>query len=113
MSGFRTSDEHKFGSPQFEDVLLFLVVNGDLADGVLQADGDLVVVRDALPGILVVFVEAHLLVVDNAVHVMPGPGRDFGINMQSGKYWSQLMPTVIFNSFPILDYTSVLSNSPF
>lgn len=58
-------------------MLLLLVVDCDLADGVLQADGDLVVVRDALPGILVVFVEAHILVVDDAVHVMPGPGRDF------------------------------------
>lgn len=69
--------QHRFSSPQFEDVLLLLVVHGNLADGVLQADGDLVVVRDALPGVLVIFVETHLLVVDDAVHVMPGPARDF------------------------------------
>lgn len=53
-------------------MLLLLVVDGHLAGGVLQADGDLVVVRDALRRALVVFVEAHLVVVDDAVHVMPG-----------------------------------------
>lgn len=58
-------------------MLLLLVVDGDLTDSVLQANGDLVVVRDALPSILVVFVEAHLVVVDNAVHIIPGPGIDF------------------------------------
>ncbi len=53
-------------------MLLLLVVDGHLAGGVLQADGDLAVVRDALRRALVVFVEAHLVVVDDAVHVMPG-----------------------------------------
>lgn len=53
-------------------MLLLFVVNGDLADGVLQADGDLVVVRDALSRALIVFVEAHLVVIDDTVHVMPG-----------------------------------------
>lgn len=53
-------------------MLLLLVVDGDLADGILQADGDLVVVRDALSRALVVFVEAHLVVIDDTVHVMPG-----------------------------------------
>lgn len=53
-------------------MLLLLVVDGHLADGVLQADGDLAVVRDALRRALVVFVEAHLVGVDDAVHVMPG-----------------------------------------
>lgn len=53
-------------------MLLLLVVDGHLADGVLQADGDLAVVRDALSRALVVFVEAHFVVIDDAVHVMPG-----------------------------------------
>lgn len=75
-----TLDQLRFGSPQFEDVLLLLVVNSDFAGGVLQADRDLIVVRDALPGVLVVFVEAHLLVVNNAVHVMPGPERGFTVS---------------------------------
>lgn len=59
-------------SPELENMLLLFVVNGDLADGVLQADGDLVVVRDALSRALIVFVEAHLVVIDDTVHVMPG-----------------------------------------
>ena len=61
------------GLLEFEDVLLLLVVGGHLAHCLPQADGDLVVVWDALACILVVLVEAHLLVVDDAVHVMPRP----------------------------------------
>lgn len=53
-------------------MLLLLVVEGDLTCSILQADGDLVVVRDPLAGTLMVFVEAHLPVVDHAIHIVPG-----------------------------------------
>lgn len=99
-------------------MLLLLVVDGDLADGVFQADGDLVVVRDALPGVLVVFVEAHLLVVDNAVHVMPGPGRDFsnGIFEISKTFASVLERTptilvILYNSS--VEFSSLIGQKVF
>lgn len=53
-------------------MFLLLVVEGDLTRSILQADGDLVVVRDPLAGTLMVFVEAHLPVVDHAIHIVPG-----------------------------------------
>ncbi|TNN54312.1 hypothetical protein EYF80_035462 [Liparis tanakae] len=47
-----------------------------LADGVLQADGDLAVVGDALTAALLILVEAHLVLVDHTVHVVPRPAGD-------------------------------------
>lgn len=57
---------------QFEHMLLLLVVEGDLTCSILQADGDLVVIGDALAGTLNVFVEAHFPVVDHTIHIVPG-----------------------------------------
>lgn len=53
-------------------MLLLLVVEGDLTCSILQADGDLVVIGDALAGTLNVFVEAHFPVVDHTIHIVPG-----------------------------------------
>lgn len=61
---------------EFEDVLLLLIVSGHLAYSVSQADGELVVVGDTLARILVVLVEAHLMVVDHTIDVMPRPGGE-------------------------------------
>ena len=75
--------------PEFEDMLLFLVISGNITHSILQADGNLIVVGNALTGILVVFVEAHLMVIYYTVHVMPGPetegakGRSQPDNIQS------------------------------
>lgn len=52
-------------------MLLLLIVDSDLTDGLFQTDGDLVVVRDALTCRLIVFIEAHLMIVDDTIHVMP------------------------------------------
>lgn len=57
---------------ELEDVFLLLIVDRNLTHGLLQADGDLVVVWDALTCVLIVLVEAHLMVIDHAVHIMPG-----------------------------------------
>lgn len=54
-------------------MLLLLVVDGDLTDGLFQTDGDLIVIRDALTRRLIIFVEAHLVIIDDTVHVMPRP----------------------------------------
>lgn len=60
-------------SLELEDVFLLLVVQRHLADGVLQGDGDLAVVGNPLTGALLILVEAHLLLVDHTVHVVPRP----------------------------------------
>lgn len=54
-------------------MLLLLVVQRHLADGVLQADRDLAVVGNALTGALLILVETHLLEVDHTVHIVPRP----------------------------------------
>lgn len=56
-------------------MFLLLVVRGDITRGVLQADGELVVVRHALARRLAVLVETHFFVVDDAVHVVPRPAN--------------------------------------
>lgn len=63
--------------PQFEDVFPLLVVAGDLAGGLAQADGHLAVVRDAAAGALAVLVEAQASFPQHAVDVLPGsaPGK--------------------------------------
>ena len=60
-------------SLEFEDVFLLLVVERHLAGGLLQSDGDLAVIRDALSRALLVLIEAHLLLVYHTVHVVPRP----------------------------------------
>lgn len=54
-------------------MFLLLVSERHLAGGVLERDGDLAVVRDALRGALVVLVEAQLLMVEHAEDVVPRP----------------------------------------
>lgn len=62
-------------SPELEDVFLLLVVRRHLADGVLQADGNLAVVGNPLTGALLVLIETHLLLIDHTVHVVPRPAE--------------------------------------
>lgn len=57
--------------PQFEDVFPLLVVEGDLADGLAEADGNFSVVRDAVAGALVVLVEPQAALPQHAVNVLP------------------------------------------
>lgn len=53
-----------------------LVVAGDLAGGLAQADGHLAVIRDAAAGALAVLVEAQASFPQDAVDVLPGPAPD-------------------------------------
>lgn len=69
--GFPQGQNSAPGLPELEHMLLFFVIDRYFADGVLQADRDLVVVRDARSSSFRVLVEAHLLVVYDTVHVMP------------------------------------------
>lgn len=87
-------------SLQLEDMLLLLVVQCHLADGVLEADGDLAVVRDPLGGALLVLIEAHLLLVDHAVDVVPRP--------TGGKASSSIRTTCRSNRTP---FRSTISTS--
>lgn len=54
-------------------MFLLLVVERHLTQRLLQADGDLAVVGDALRRTLLVLIETHLLLVDHTEHVVPGP----------------------------------------
>lgn len=56
-------------------MFLLLVVQRHFAGGVLQADGDLAVVWDSLSGALLVLVEAHFLLVDHTVDIVPRPAE--------------------------------------
>lgn len=70
-------DLHEVGGhlPEFEDVFLLLVLGGYVARGLPQADGGLAVVVGSLGGGLAVFVEAQLVVGDDAEHVVPRPAN--------------------------------------
>lgn len=65
-------------------MFLLLVVRGDVTRGVLQADGELVVVRHALARRLAVLVETHFFVVDDAVHVVPRPANHTAVGSGDG-----------------------------
>lgn len=56
-------------------MFLLLVVQRHLANGVLQADGNLAVVGNTLTGALLVLIETHLLLIDHTVHVVPRPAE--------------------------------------
>lgn len=56
-------------------MFLLLVVQRHLADGVLQADGNLAVVGNTLTGALLVLIETHLLLIDHTVHIVPRPAE--------------------------------------
>lgn len=56
-------------------MFLLLVVCRHLTHGILEADGDLTVVGDALTGALLVLVETHLMLVNHTVHVVPRPAK--------------------------------------
>lgn len=56
-------------------MFLLLVVGRHITGGVLQADGRLAMISHALSSCLVVLVEAHFLVSDDAVHVVPRPAN--------------------------------------
>ncbi len=56
-------------------MFLLLVVQRHLADGVLQADGNLTVVGNTLTGTLLVLIETHLLLIDHTVHIVPRPAE--------------------------------------
>lgn len=70
------NDHQRFApwhSLELEDVFLLLVVQRHLADGVLQADWNLVVVGNSLTGTLLILIETHLLLIDHTVHIVPRP----------------------------------------
>ena len=54
-------------------MLLLLVIKGHFADGLFQTHRDLTVVRDARSSTLGIFIEAHFLVIDDTIHIVPGP----------------------------------------
>lgn len=71
-------------SPQLEDVFSLLVVVGDLAGGLTEADGNFSVVGDAVRRALVVLIEAQTSLPQQAVHVLPRSAhRDSKVKLQT------------------------------
>lgn len=93
--------------PEFEDVFPLLVVAGDLAGGLAQADGHLAVIRDAAAGALAVLVEAQAAFPQDAVDVLPGSaparGHECGINAWNRNFSENMVPTLRLQHFVIVN----------
>ena len=75
----RTSREGAAGgraSPQFEDMLLLLVVGSDLTDGMPQGQRLFPVVGHPQRQVLGVLIEGQLAIPEHTVQVVPGPATE-------------------------------------